>query len=73
MDTPASVSSRSSRVTSIVSPGSSSSNSSMASSRCCDSRRTAAAKPSAPTRWVSSTKVPYAFGDGAACQMDASR
>ena len=48
----------------MVSPGSSSSNSSTASSRCPDSRRTVSAKPSAPTRWVYSTKVPYAFGPG---------
>ena len=32
------------------------------------SRATQPAKPSAPTRFVYSTKVPYAFGPSAACQ-----
>ena len=56
--TPASVSLAISWVTNMVSPGSSSSNSSIASNRCSDSRRTVSANPSAPTRLVSSTKVP---------------
>lgn len=71
--TPASTSRESSVETSTVSPGSSSSNSSMQSSLWSERVRTACWKPSAPTRLVSSTKVPKAFGPGAACQSEASR
>ncbi len=74
--TPASASLPSSEETSTVSPGSSSSNSSMHSSRWSFRAATACWKPRAPTRLVSSTKVPNAFssrGAGAACHSDASR
>ncbi len=71
--TPCSASWPSSRVISIVSPGSSSSNSSTAISRRSVSRRTVSPNPSAPTRCVYSTKVPYALGPGTACQSEASR
>ena len=61
--------------TSTVSPGSSSSNSSMHSSRWPLRASTVCWKPSAPTRLVSSTKVPNAFGAPArvACHSEASR
>jgi hypothetical protein len=71
--TPASTSLPSRVDTSTVSPGSSSSNSSIDSSRWLLSACTVGAKPSAPTRWVSSTNVPYALGSGAACHSEASR
>ena len=71
--TPASRSRESSVETSTVSPGSSSSNSSTQTSEYDDSASTAGWKPSAPTRWVSSTKVANSLGPGAACHSEASR
>jgi hypothetical protein len=59
--------------TSTVSPGSSSSNSSTHTNVYDDSAATASWNPSAPTRWVSSTKVANSLGPGTACHSEASR
>ncbi|CAM3564971.1 hypothetical protein TSOC111612_02895 [Tsukamurella ocularis] len=73
IETPRAASSVRSRDITIVSPGSSSSNSSMQITLWFARYSTHRLNPSAPTRWVYSTKVPNDFGDGTLWKIDARR